>query len=67
MDVIVALMFDNFRELPDSETSSTKRQVTPFLYIGFPALRPTRKRTSAEEQLQRYESFCKTKEKRRKM
>ena len=35
MGVIVALMFDKrFRELPDSYASSTKRQVTPFLYIG---------------------------------
>ena len=31
MDVIVALLFDyKFLELPDSEESRTKRQVTPF-------------------------------------
>ena len=27
-------VWQTFRELPDSRTSSTKRQVTPFLYIG---------------------------------
>ena len=31
MDAIVALLFDyKFMELPDSEESRTKRQVTPF-------------------------------------
>jgi len=34
MDVIVAMSLTDSLELPDSDKSSTKRQVTPFLYIG---------------------------------
>ena len=34
MDVIVALIVTTVLELPDSRVSGSKRQVTPFLYIG---------------------------------
>ena len=34
MSVIAAMFLTVSLELPDSEMSSTKRQVTPFLYIG---------------------------------
>jgi len=34
MDVIVALIMTTVLELPDSRVSGSKRQVTPFLYIG---------------------------------
>lgn len=52
MGVIVALFLTNVRELPDSEMPSTKRQVTPFLYIGSLPPAPPEGETSAREQWQ---------------
>jgi len=41
MSVIVALFLTDRLKLPDSNASSTKRQVTPFLYIGSHPYSPT--------------------------
>ena len=41
MSVIVALFLTDRLKLPDSNASSTKRQVTPFLYIGPHPYSPT--------------------------
>ncbi len=50
MGVIVALILTNVWELSDSEMPSTKRQVTPFLYIGSLPPVPLESKTSVREQ-----------------